>query len=694
MLRSTCTLLLSLSPFLPWSVNAEPNPPFVLESLVSTISVKGEGSLDVSERLRLAVSDVAPARLVRRVRTVLTTKDHVHMNLKLKDISASVDGKPCTLRQEAEAGLVKLVLDTSCVTARRGATVEISYQVVAAEDGKGFIGGHSEFDGFIWPVNDPEDELEIGSAMAAIHLPHGVDGTKVLLVCYTGHEGTQTNECEARQTAEDSWVAISLRALNVHESFVVDLSWPKGHLQTNEQQLRRRQERPVNYGSTRSEFDSALTGKLLDRTVPIQERRYAAAAAGNLPVIPSYLYEPFLKLLEDEDAQLRFRAMVGLIRAGAPAAETVMAAFRRGAMREPALALEIMRWYGPRVSRYLPDFTAALQGQDMTVTAAALRALGGLGIAAAGSVPQIAAKLESPSLRVQALLALGRIRSPHGVPYVVRYVREADPTTRRAAGQALNQLAPLAKDFEPQIITAFIVNQDPHLAAALGTMRSEGAVPALRSALESGDLYLHSEAAAALRRIPTEAARKALQFYREKRIPELIYKFEHGDDKEKCSVAYAFATLGPLAKPALASLLSAIDSGDSGLCENAMFALGFIDADSTLVVEALEARLKEPLTKGKAVAVASTLAHLGTPGSIALFQRNLALLKLPLLENLRTTEDRMLFTVLRTLSIIDDAEVRSIVKAYEPLYSAVAREKGDCCRWDPGEDAALFAVQN
>lgn len=158
--------------------------------------------------------------------------------------------------------------------------------------------------------------------------------------------------------------------------------------------------------------------------------------------------------------------------------------------------------------RYTPEHTHLVTPflDDEEAAGAAIRTLGKW--QASNSVERIASFLgdSKERRRVMAANALGDIRDPRAVPYLVRALGDPVFTVRRAAARALTFLGSTA---ERELIVALKGTDSTvrrEASQALGTMKSRDAVPPLRVLLEDPDPGTRADAVLALSAIDPKQA--------------------------------------------------------------------------------------------------------------------------------------------------------------------------------------------
>jgi twitching motility protein PilT len=279
-----------------------------------------------------------------------------------------------------------------------------------------------------------------------------------------------------------------------------------------------------------SERNSALVGEALSSPSPAVRRKAFAIVEAS----PSPRLVPFaLKALEDEDEDLRFRA-VHLI-AKFPDESEIGPLLKRChvdskriqeaaiAALTPLLAKADVRWNedlvpllsdtNPRVrqlaSRILgvqdPDRVAAafLHSYQDTYGPRRDRALEGLRELGPGYIPAFLGYDGDPDHRIAALASAVAVtmRTPEVVPHCIQYLAGEDWWLRDRAAHALGEIRD-ERGFEP--LLAMLADPESNLsaAAALGSWGTSKALPALLEAYKKGTKDLRLEILDAFARTP------------------------------------------------------------------------------------------------------------------------------------------------------------------------------------------------
>lgn len=164
---------------------------------------------------------------------------------------------------------------------------------------------------------------------------------------------------------------------------------------------------------------------------------------------------------------------------------------------------------------------------------------------------------------------------PRAVPRLIEQLKDEDTTARILAAQWLAKLGPDAK----------------------------GALPALVDlALHDPNQDTSAAAAGAIRTLDLQAAREVVAGY----LPAL-WEANPEARRKACMV---LGSLGPVAKPAVASLITMLDDTDELVRERAVGALGTIGIPQTEIVAALTKALHDPASTVRYRAAAQFAFHI------------------------------------------------------------------------------------
>ncbi|MBD0315832.1 MAG: HEAT repeat domain-containing protein [Nitrospiraceae bacterium] len=180
------------------------------------------------------------------------------------------------------------------------------------------------------------------------------------------------------------------------------------------------------------------------------------------------------------------------------------------------------------------------------------------------------------------------------VPRVIEQLADTDPTARILAAQGLSALGPDAKEALPALVRAALHDPDPDVGAA---------------------------AAAAIRTLDLQAAREVVAGY----MPAL-WDANPAIRRKACVV---LGSLGPIGKPAVASLITMLDDTDELVREQAVGALGLIGIPQTDIAAALQEALQDPASIVRYRAAVQFAYHIPLTGAVV-----------PALMELRKDEDK------------------------------------------------------
>jgi HEAT repeat protein len=260
----------------------------------------------------------------------------------------------------------------------------------------------------------------------------------------------------------------------------------------------------------------------------IAERRELPAGRG---------VEPLVTELRSKDLETRRQAanMLGLwgplAKAAVPALIAALSDSDRWVRAFSATALGKI---GPDASAAVPALIPMLARNEERD--AAIVALGELGEASATTVPRLLPFLKDdrPWTRADAAEALHKIDTPEAraafeafatneVPVLVAWLRDQSRTDRGEAARCLTQYAPRSKEAIEPLVNA-LDDSDwltrTKAAEALGALGplAEAAIPSLARTMNDRNAYARAAATAALERIASPSARRALAEFR--RVPE------------------------------------------------------------------------------------------------------------------------------------------------------------------------------
>ena len=292
--------------------------------------------------------------------------------------------------------------------------------------------------------------------------------------------------------------------------------------------------------------------------------------------------------------------------------------------KERAKAATDVAKQGSDVTMAVPDLTELLTDEDVTVRAAAARALGILGPWAKGAIPAltIASRYDqSEEVQQAASTALELIGRPTGgdVPMLIASLKSPNRKVRATAAQLLGMLGsygyvearaaigPLRVAMEdrevgvqlfaatalwsidqlPEVIPVLrngLSDPDPDLrktaALGLGTIgpQAKGAVPELIRTLKDDDEMVALYAALALWSVNKQA---------DLTLPLLINALHNKDRSVRVTAVDVLSRIGPPSKGAVRDLIELLRTGDPDMRARAADALGKIGPDAAPAVPAL-----------------------------------------------------------------------------------------------------------
>lgn len=204
----------------------------------------------------------------------------------------------------------------------------------------------------------------------------------------------------------------------------------------------------------------------------------------------------------------------------------------------------------------LPALRVALADSEARTAGRAAFAIGRLAATDAGTLEALSAALGHPSpyARRHAALALQRI-GPASLPLIARAARDGADPARRLAAATLIHFAGVAPDDLAPVATGLLSSDDPFVKReairSLGIAGSPGrsAVPAMIACLSGEDGELVQAAIWALGRMRADASGA---------VPRLIEILDTGGDGRTAWAAIlALGEIGPLAEPAILSIIAA-----------------------------------------------------------------------------------------------------------------------------------------
>jgi len=228
---------------------------------------------------------------------------------------------------------------------------------------------------------------------------------------------------------------------------------------------------------------------LLVRTLSskhVSVRRNAAQALGNLAAVQQPLpsgvsgegqgarergVSNLLKLLDDEDSQVRVAAAVALWKIQpSPRATAALEAMLRGGEPAACQAAVALGELGEGAREAVPALVAALGHSDEDTRRAAAAALGRIGPGAIPALRDVLATADEKAKR-EAVEALGWIGAG-ALSALVEALGDPSPPVRRSAARALGRLGPVAKDAVPALLRSVSDPQPEVRDTAAGALRT------------------------------------------------------------------------------------------------------------------------------------------------------------------------------------------------------------------------------
>ena len=289
-----------------------------------------------------------------------------------------------------------------------------------------------------------------------------------------------------------------------------------------------------------------------------------------------------LPMLQDPEAEVRVAAALAAGELGAPQSLPVLLeALRRGPPHRRRQAAASLRVLGDAAA--VPSLMDALADPSRAVQEQATVALGSLGDLQA--VPALIDALGAPNIMVEErkrlreylVKALGVLGDRRAVPALIRALKDYDKHVRDAALSYLAELG--GSEAEDALIglvdnTIFDTRPDPSARVAirsLGRMGVVRAMPALRLAMEEGQLELAPVAARALRQLGDTITAGDM----------LAWLNSHCSDRRLRAVLTLPALVD---RDALPHLLSAVGDGEAEVRAAAARQLGRLDDRSAIPI--------------------------------------------------------------------------------------------------------------
>lgn len=192
----------------------------------STVTVNGDGTLQVRERIRVRAEGQNIKRgIYREFPTVYQGQGGRQVMVGFAFESATRNGAPERWREEPRCNGVRVYLGQADLFLDPGS--EHTYELVYRTDRQmGFFADHDEL---YWNVTGNGWDLPIDSATARVLLPDGIPRADVSMEAYTGPFGAKGQDYQARLD-EGSPYYSTTRPLAPREGLTIVASWPKGHI--------------------------------------------------------------------------------------------------------------------------------------------------------------------------------------------------------------------------------------------------------------------------------------------------------------------------------------------------------------------------------------------------------------------------------------------------------------------------------
>jgi HEAT repeat protein len=326
-------------------------------------------------------------------------------------------------------------------------------------------------------------------------------------------------------------------------------------------------------------------------------RAAAAEALGKLGRKASGYSAQLVQSLGDENASVRLAASASLVRIGEPATSNLIRALAKGdpvflqavvetlgalgpvavpqlvkslqASRETTLvrrysALALAR-IGGDDERVVPGLSAALEDDNAEVRAAALEALGQIGVQAGAALQEVislsANQREPVAVREQAIAAMARI-APRD-----RGVRDA--------------LVAAVADGNPRIYEAAVAALVSARSTDEGLVAGAADIPALERALANGSPAERIEAARKLGEMGPFAESAVAQ------LSQVLARRDNGNAL-RSAAAMSLGLIGPRAEAAVPDLIRALEDEDAAVRDAALVALDRIGPQTQTIPALLQ----------------------------------------------------------------------------------------------------------
>jgi HEAT repeat protein len=338
-----------------------------------------------------------------------------------------------------------------------------------------------------------------------------------------------------------------------------------------------------------------------------ERRRYAARMLAQMDALDATAYPAVIKAVNDEDVEVRRRALEALSRwVGKDEALIIPVLVR--ALKDPAAACRLQAAQGleqagrAAKSAAFAALLQALRDNAKEVQQAALKALFALGPPEEADLPLLDECFTDPSALVRwfaiwALESLGP-KAASRIDVLGNGLRDADPEVRHMAAEVLGNLGPHAKAALPALVHAL---QDPESASlrrlaalALGRLGHEkGVLAALTSALDDKDGEVRSA---------VEAALKNLAPFDKRDVDDLIVALQNTSERTRAFALETLAQIGAdagAAVPQLQLLLKAPSLRERLRTVDVLAAIGPDAREAvTALAEALNDKEIPPAEKG------------------------------------------------------------------------------------------------
>lgn len=341
----------------------------------------------------------------------------------------------------------------------------------------------------------------------------------------------------------------------------------------------------------------------IERIIPLLQhvdeavRTAAAEALNQIGHLGTTATPELVEALSSPDDLERARAVEGLGTIGPPAAATAPAlvkALGDNNDRVRALAAWALGRLGPEAAiESVPALARALRDQDSNVAVKAAEALGALGEVSGAAQPELREALRhiNAEVRRHAAAAVGFIGGvePADVRALEPLLRDEDSTVRRQVVLTLGAVREDNTRIEALLLRA-LEDEDPEVRAAGVSVLGQPApaslvLNALLHCLEDASAPVKAEAARALGKLAQAPPRV---------IEALSGLLVEQPDEVKLAAAAALGQLGAQARAVAPQLLALIETGTTGLREQALRSLVQIEPADGFAVFAEALKDPEP----------------------------------------------------------------------------------------------------